>query len=439
MAKSGCCAVTTNPISGAVPPFNEYYAPVENASPAVKAFFDWFVSEVEDGRAPDVEGNLSYLFAYLYGVVDRFTEDGDYPTLAARFNFLREHYGDTKVTSYLSAWQSDAALVAGEWEEVWERSDELDPNVIRTVGQEIGSRRVRPADVLRLATPAPFTSWGRRHKAKVLVSMVGLLETLHDFAGKNFIDAFCDEYELRFAEMSDVEIDSLADDLDYGLNSESMRKALHRAKANPGAGSLYLQKAERKVFNGVPSNLSMTFEIDLDALFAGEPQKYEEQPVAKNTVELAGISGFAQVALEARARWIVRESENIARTEAGMPRVGDGWIAETELFKLVFDAFPGVRVLRHSRPSWLAPQHLDVYLPEFNIAIEFQGEQHYRPVDFFGGEANFAEQVRRDERKRKLCKKNGCLLIEVASGYDEQELLTRLRFEIAARTAMTDG
>jgi len=422
-----------------VPPFNQYYAPVDEASPAVKAFFEWFVTEVEAGRAPDVEGNVSYLFAYLYRVVDRFTEDGDYSELAPRFNFLREHYGDTKVVSYLSAWQSDAALVAGEWDEVWDRSEELDPNVIRTLGQRTGSRHIRPADVLKLATPAPFTGWGRRHKGKVLVAMDGLLTTLHDLAGKNFIDAFCDEYENRFSEMSDVEVDSLADDLDYGLNSETIRKALHRAKTNPGAGNLYFQKSARRVFNGVPSELSMTFEIDLDALLAGEPMKYEEPPGAKNTVQLAGISGFAQVALEARARWIVREAENVARTEAGIPRVGDGWIAETELFKLVFDAFPGVRVLRHSRPSWLAPQHLDVFLPAARIGIEFQGEQHYRPVDFFGGEANFADQMRRDDRKRKLCKKNDCLLIEVASGYDEEELLSRLRFEMTARTATTDG
>ena len=34
--------------------------------------------------------------------------------------------------------------------------------------------------------------------------------------------------------------------------------------------------------------------------------------------------------------------------------------------------------------EWLGQQHLDFYLPEFNIAIECQGEQHYEPVDFAG-------------------------------------------------------
>lgn len=31
----------------------------------------------------------------------------------------------------------------------------------------------------------------------------------------------------------------------------------------------------------------------------------------------------------------------------------------------------------------------DFYLPEYNICIEYDGEQHFRPVDFFGGQDEF--------------------------------------------------
>ena len=34
--------------------------------------------------------------------------------------------------------------------------------------------------------------------------------------------------------------------------------------------------------------------------------------------------------------------------------------------------------------DWLGAQSLDFYLPEYNIAIECQGLQHYKPVDFAG-------------------------------------------------------
>jgi hypothetical protein len=47
-----------------------------------------------------------------------------------------------------------------------------------------------------------------------------------------------------------------------------------------------------------------------------------------------------------------------------------------------------------------------VYLPELKIALEYQGEQHFRPIPFFGGEAGFIETQKRDRRKRKKSKDN---------------------------------
>lgn len=57
---------------------------------------------------------------------------------------------------------------------------------------------------------------------------------------------------------------------------------------------------------------------------------------------------------------------------------------------------------------------LDFYLPEYHIAIECQGEQHFRPIDFFGGEEYFDEIKRRDEIKYNLCNKNGIKIIYFA-------------------------
>jgi hypothetical protein len=56
---------------------------------------------------------------------------------------------------------------------------------------------------------------------------------------------------------------------------------------------------------------------------------------------------------------------------------------------------------------------LDVYIPDVSIAVEFMGEQHYRPIDFFGGRAGFAEVQRRDRRKQQLCSSNGVELVYV--------------------------
>ena len=45
----------------------------------------------------------------------------------------------------------------------------------------------------------------------------------------------------------------------------------------------------------------------------------------------------------------------------------------------------------------------DFYLPNYQIMIEFDGIQHYKPIDFFGGIEKFKEQQKRDNIKNKIC------------------------------------
>lgn len=64
----------------------------------------------------------------------------------------------------------------------------------------------------------------------------------------------------------------------------------------------------------------------------------------------------------------------------------------------------------------IKPLPFDFYIPEYNVCIEYQGEQHYRPVNFGGisdEEAydNFITTQRHDEIKRNYCSKNNIKLI----------------------------
>lgn len=61
--------------------------------------------------------------------------------------------------------------------------------------------------------------------------------------------------------------------------------------------------------------------------------------------------------------------------------------------------------------------HLDIYLPKLNVAIEYQGAQHYEPIEFFGGQEAFERTIERDKRKKELCEKHKCILIYVDKGY----------------------
>ena len=121
---------------------------------------------------------------------------------------------------------------------------------------------------------------------------------------------------------------------------------------------------------------------------------------------------------------LVRRSENEARVNAGQHRVGEGWISETEMFNLINERFgQTTTIMQHGRPAGLGRQHLDVWIPEWKIGIEYQGLQHDQPVDFFGGEDTWLMTLERDERKRASCSKMGITLIEVRPGFDEQDLI----------------
>src|SRR5690606_31870490 len=100
-----------------------------------------------------------------------------------------------------------------------------------------------------------------------------------------------------------------------------------------------------------------------------------------------------------------------------------GWISETELFYRISDYVKDDKVIHHASPKWLGRQHLDIYLPKLNIAIEYQGAQHYEPIEFFGGQEAFERTVERDQRKKQLCEKHKCFLIYVEKGYDLEEII----------------
>ena len=89
------------------------------------------------------------------------------------------------------------------------------------------------------------------------------------------------------------------------------------------------------------------------------------------------------------------------------------WKREDELYRLVTKLFPTQAIRREASPPWLGQQRIDIYIPELKLAIEHQGEQHYRPIEGFGGEEAFAKVQERDKRKRVLCKQNGVTVVDV--------------------------
>lgn len=112
--------------------------------------------------------------------------------------------------------------------------------------------------------------------------------------------------------------------------------------------------------------------------------------------------------------------ESVARQEFGFRRVGEGWVSETLLYQIVCRLVHPERVLRHFRPEWLQGLELDLYIPERRLGIEYQGQQHFHPVEAWGGIEALKALCRRDARKAKICLEQGVRLLT----FDYTEPLT---------------
>lgn len=150
------------------------------------------------------------------------------------------------------------------------------------------------------------------------------------------------------------------------------------------------------------------------ALFNEIFNAYPFDPKSTVANEVSKLRRRAQTSKTRIMRFFTSE----AREAFGFKRVGEGWVTETMLFKSVQTLLPDTRLIRHFRGEWLEGLELDIYAPTLGVGIEYQGEQHSGPVAHWGGKTSFEGQKARDERKRHLCEKHGCKLIEVWHGTD---------------------
>jgi len=117
-----------------------------------------------------------------------------------------------------------------------------------------------------------------------------------------------------------------------------------------------------------------------------------------------------------------KEAENEYRQNKNLPKIGEYWIEETRLYYLIKEDFPSLIVIQHGKPKFLGKQHYNIWIPKIMTAVEYQGEQHHEPIEFFGGEIAYKTQTERDLRKQNLSKENGVFLVNVSKGYNYEDL-----------------
>jgi len=100
------------------------------------------------------------------------------------------------------------------------------------------------------------------------------------------------------------------------------------------------------------------------------------------------------------------------------------WKSQRELFDILEDIFSDSFVIKYNYRGfeWLKlKKHLeiDIWIPELKIAIEYDGEQHFKPVKRFGGLKGFIKTRKRDEIKN----------IKVAQHPEDVKYFIRIKYD----------
>lgn len=96
---------------------------------------------------------------------------------------------------------------------------------------------------------------------------------------------------------------------------------------------------------------------------------------------------------------------------------------EKRILKLLKFELKLIEIKQFYKNKWLGRQHIDIYLPEYKIAIECHGIQHYEPVEKFGGYKSFKRRIELDNKKRFLCYNNNVKLFEIPFFYSKNEVI----------------
>ena len=87
------------------------------------------------------------------------------------------------------------------------------------------------------------------------------------------------------------------------------------------------------------------------------------------------------------------------------------------------------------------PLKFDFWLPDYNMCIEYQGKQHYEPVQFSKGHTTYLEDFERgkinDQIKQDYCANNNITLIEVP--HDQEAIyLDQIRYLLDHKSQSSD-
>ena len=342
-----------------VPSFRQYFPDTSMMDKKQLKYYKYLVGNIENEIYPDVDGNISYLFTYVYSILEKWEKEGFDNIYNSLIKLSEKYYNEKYFLEYCKFWSYDCFLALEKYDDFLDYSEPDDIisgdthfSNTRCNANWLLGRPANPVDLMRMAMPK-----------------------LTNYTKKN-TGAFKEQLEIMFEE-------------DAKKNGPWLERMLAEQN-NPKPYSYYL-------FAGAPISM-------LEAKFS--------------CYSFHGAYDFLD-----KISKKVREAENNLRKHHRLPQIGEGWVSETALYYAIKNAFSETQIIQHGRPSWLGLQHFDIWIPSWKLAVEYHGEQHFVPVEFFGGQEGHKKTVERDNRKKKKCKENNVKLIIATSASSHKEVI----------------
>ena len=340
--------------------------------------YQYISEQILRGNKVDIKGNISYLFVFLFETTRELLETGDYRSVISQISQLQRLYGEhSKLSLYCDSSTFDTLLCMGSHEERL-------PIIQQIVD---GTTTVYTGEML-INLKYKF---GGKAQAKDLLCIA---DRLTSYGKENINDI------LR---IMNVLPDEAYNHDQFDIVGEIVKEGLEKS----------FSKGELHLFSGNP----YSYELNKN------PVNYD---LKKNYIYFSNDPKFISFIEE-----LSRVSENMLIESRGLPRVNEGWINETKLYYSIKKAFPQYKVIHQYRCKWLGLQSLDIFIKELSIGIEYQGIQHMKPIDFFGGESAFIKTQLRDRKKKMLCEKNKIKLIYAYENYNLQDVIEEINLCIS--------
>lgn len=450
-----------------VPRWDVGPASIEEANEQQLEFYYHWLNNYKNDIFIDINGVLDYLFLYIYEIVYDFIKTKNIIKLNNEFRKIDKNYGHYKeIKTSLYYYWTDAYLWADNYgkhleykikshivkNEIDDSSIDME-NIIVRLNKSDDKDPVCDAFFLVMGNKRVLTPFGLDNLDDIIKVTEIYLKGFKLKNGLSIKEYFYNKYDFwnlsedDFNELKEYIIDD--DFTAYGDgNYRTKSRYFEELKLSHIRTSKQMNEEIKNFNNKIlnPENYSyekrenfdddesyndylnervdyakeklFDLEYEKSYLFISLPYNYKRNCFFYTK----RVPQIIDIVFKSKEASVVRECENIFREKKGIPRIGEGWVSETNLYRQILEAFPNEKIVHHRTPAWLGRQHLDIYFPEKNIGIEYQGLQHNEPVEFFGGAKAYKKQQKRDKKKAELCKKNNCVLIYVYPDYDFEEV-----------------